>query len=268
MIDWYAEQSDQFIGTAAAILSVIAAGASAAGGITAAHMASSGAKDAAALQTDAAKYGADTQDAAAQRAETFSRQQAENEWLNSQQTLHANYDQAKSRYAAVSGVGSQYGLNLGPMPDYVPGIDPHFDTGATAVPPAGTLANAVGVNTPSSGGGDAASLKALLDSGVDPQAAVAKFNQQYGRTTGNQAVYYDPSQHGGVATIGLPDAYLAKPGASWDITQRAAAGGAQAPRAATLGSMVSPAMAQMQPTTAIPTPYQPGTLASMYLRRT
>lgn len=72
----------------------------------------------------------------------------------------------------------------------------------------------------SSAAGSAADLKALIDSGVDPQAAAQQFNKTYGRTTGNEAVYYDPAQHGGVATIGLPDAYLSLEPNGWGITQR------------------------------------------------
>jgi hypothetical protein len=196
------------------------------------------------LQTGAANHAADVQDQAAQRAEAFQRQQAENEWLNSQNTQRANYDQSKARYGSIAGLAAENGLNLGGMPDYAAGIDPHYDTGATPAP--GSIAAATpGANAPAaSGTAGAAEMKALLDGGLDPQQAVQQFNQKYGRSTGNEAVYYDPSQHGGVATIGLPDAYLAKPGASWDITQRS--GG--------VGTTSAPGAA---PTYTPPTPYTP-----------
>jgi len=266
MIDWHAEQSDHFIGTAAAIIGAIAAGATASSSIYAAHKQGDAAEKSAQLQTDAVKYGADKQDDATQRAEVFQRQQAENAYQNAQTTQRANYDQAKARLGAIAGVGAQYGLSGLSMPDFVPGVDPHYDTGATPLPD-GTLGAVAGV-TPSGSAakGDAAALKALLDAGADPQTAVAKFNQQYGRTTGNEAVYYDPSQHGGVATIGLPDAYLAKPGSSWDITQRSGAASPVAKATGTLASFVSPSFAALSPTTALPTPYQPGTIGA-YLRR-
>lgn len=264
MIDWDAEQSDKFIGTTAAILSAIAAGASAAGGITAAHMASSGATDAAKLQTDAAKYGADKQDAATQRAEAFQRQQAENAWQNSQQTQRANYEQSKARYGSIAGVASQYGLNLGGMPEYSPGVDPHYDTGAAPLPSSSTTPNAAGTIAGSApqGQGNAAALKALIDGGMDPQAAVSTFNQRYGRSTGNQAVYYDPSQHGGKATIGLPDAYLSLEPTGWGITPRSGGTAKAGTIAGASPYMAPPAIGVPQVNTAIPTPYQPGTIGS------
>jgi hypothetical protein len=65
----------------------------------------------------------------------------------------------------------------------------------------------------------------------NPQGAISAFNSQTGRTTGNEAVYYDPSQHGGVATIGLPDSYLSQQGGAWGITQRTPETSSAAPAA-------------------------------------
>lgn len=48
-------------------------------------------------------------------------------------------------------------------------------------------------------------LQSLIQSGMSPQDAVAAFNQRTGRTTGNEAVYYNDSRG---QTIGLPEGYL------------------------------------------------------------
>ena len=77
-------------------------------------------------------------------------------------------------------------------------------------PPPGTASRA----TPT-----AAYLKSLIDGGLSPQAAIAQFNQETGRTTGNEAVYYGPEVHGR-ATIGLPEAYLSNEPGGWAVTQR------------------------------------------------
>lgn len=242
-----------------AVIPLAIAAGSAISGVVGAKMQSGAAHDAAAIQAQSAREQAAAQTAAADKAEKFSRQQAENEWRNSQNTQRANYDQARARYGTIAGMAGEYGLNVGAMPDYAPGIDPHYDTGATPAP--GSIAGATpGASAPPAGGtAGAAEMKALLDGGLDPKAAVAQFNQKYGRSTGNEAVYYDPSQHGGVATIGLPDAYLAKPGASWDITQRS---GAAAPKAGTIAA----ASAYTPSAPPLPTPYQVGTIGA-YARR-
>lgn len=67
----------------------------------------------------------------------------------------------------------------------------------------------------------AAYLQSLIKGGMDPHTAIAQFNKETGRTHGNEAEYYDPSVHG-VATIGLPEAYLAADGGNgdWTVTQR------------------------------------------------
>lgn len=66
-------------------------------------------------------------------------------------------------------------------------------------------------------------LQKLLAGGMSPQEAVALFNQQTGRTTGNEAKYYGPEVHG-VPTIGLPGEYLSQEGNGWQVTQRMAEG--------------------------------------------
>jgi hypothetical protein len=48
-------------------------------------------------------------------------------------------------------------------------------------------------------------LQSLIASGLSPQDAVARFNSETGRQTGNQAVYYNDSRG---QTIGLPEGYL------------------------------------------------------------
>lgn len=58
-------------------------------------------------------------------------------------------------------------------------------------------------------------LQTLLNQGLSPQDAVARFNRETGRTTGNEAVYYANNN-----TIGLPEAYLAGGDGGWQIVQR------------------------------------------------
>lgn len=72
-------------------------------------------------------------------------------------------------------------------------------------------------------------LQKLLAGGMSPQEAVALFNQQTGRTTGNEAVYYGPEVHG-KPTIGLPGEYLSQEGNGWQVTQRLAETGGTGPK--------------------------------------
>lgn len=66
----------------------------------------------------------------------------------------------------------------------------------------------------------------LISKGVSPQDAAKESNQKFGRTTGNEAVYYADTN-----TIGLPDCYLAGPTDKpdspdgWCVVQRAKNGG-------------------------------------------
>lgn len=62
-------------------------------------------------------------------------------------------------------------------------------------------------------------LQSLIASGMDPQAAIAQFNKETGRVTGNEAQYYGPEVHG-VPTIGLPGEYLDFKGGKWNVNQR------------------------------------------------
>lgn len=235
-----------------------------------AHSQASAAKDAAKLQTDAANHAADVQSQSAAEALTFQKQQAENQWLNSQNVQRANYEQSKARYGSIAGVASQYGLNLGGMPDYQAGIDPHFDTGATALPSSSTAPNAAGTiagSAPASNASPSAFLKGLLDSGMDPQQAAQKTNSQFNLQTGSQAEYYAPSAHtSGKAVIGLPDAYISQEPSGWAVTQRSGGGQKAGTIAAASPYMAAPAMNVPQVNTAIPTPYQPGTIAALARR--
>lgn len=130
-------------------------------------------------------------------------QAAQQAQWDAQQNIRAPYRQAGQ--AALSSLGDILGVSFG-----------SGGGGGNAPAPSAQ---------PSGLKGSAADLKALIDSGIDPASAAAKFNQQFGRTSGNEAVYYDPSQHGGVATVGLPDAYLSQEGNGWSITPRSGGSG-------------------------------------------
>lgn len=90
----------------------------------------------------------------------------------------------------------------------------------------------------------AAYLHSLITGGMDPQAAIAQFNKETGRTTGNEAVYYGPEVHG-KPTIGLPDSYLSLESNGWGITQRPQ-GGDPGPQSGAGGMNYDQALAAVQ----------------------
>lgn len=71
--------------------------------------------------------------------------------------------------------------------------------------------------TPTYGGGGDDSMLSLLQSGMDPQAAINLFNQTNKRGYGNEAVYYNDNR--GI-TIGLPTGYYALTPNGWTWTVR------------------------------------------------
>lgn len=82
-------------------------------------------------------------------------------------------------------------------------------------------------------GGPDATILGLLQSGMDPQTAIAIFNQANGRVTGNEAKYYNDNR--GI-TIGLPTGYAALTPQGWTWTVRGPEGPAAAPRPAVTGT--------------------------------
>ena len=129
--------------------------------------------------------------------------------------------------------GRTLGANApGPNTDYVQGLPPETLAGYQGLNPnqitpefAQSVQNEQARRSAQTGpsGGQAAPtagyLQSLLAGGLDPQAAIQRFNQETGRTTGNEAVYYGPEVHG-TATIGLPDAYLSLQQNGWQVTPR------------------------------------------------
>lgn len=235
----------------------IAGAAGAGGAIVAGKMQSGAASDAAKLQTDAANHSADTLDAAAQRAETFQRQQAEQQWQASQQTQKANYDQARARFSTIAGVGAQYGLPGMTMPDYAPGVDPHYDSTTTPLPgaaPPGTIAGAGPQGAAPTGGNfsDPAYAKSFID----------YYAQQPGV---NPSVKNDPNYWLGKITsgeLGTDPKYIVSKFMTPEGGTVNGAGKAGNPYA-----MTAPIISAPQVTTGIPTPYQPGTIAGYAGRR-
>lgn len=166
------------------------------------------------------------------------------------------FNQNQDGYSLDTTIGPRYGANG--QVNYAPGALPaipmtNYDptTGAwtaapgTYTPPASAFADptknqniplgsAPAAQPGMTAAPTAAYLQSLLGSSQyanNPQAAIAYFNQSTGRTSGNEAVYYDPSVHG-TATIGLPDSYLSLNGNQWGITQRtpeSSSGGTPAP---------------------------------------
>lgn len=184
----------------------VAAGAAGTAGIV-------GAKISANANDRAADIGKQSND----EALAFQKSQAAQDQANYEAAQRANYNQYVNKVHAAQALGDTINFHL---PDPAPYQPSNVPTGGAQTSSATTSAPA--------NAGSAAALKTLIDQGMDPQQAVAQFNRQYGRTTGNEAVYYDPSQHGGVATIGLPDAYLSLESNGWQITPRAGGGAAPA----------------------------------------
>jgi hypothetical protein len=219
---------------------VAAAAVTAGGALVGGGLAAHGANTSAKLQTDAANRAAELQKQSNDATLAFQEKQAAEDKARYDAAQRANYAQYTNRVKAAQGLGDSIGFHL-PDPAPYESSQPTSASGSTG----------------SSASGSAAALKSLLDSGMDPQKAAAQFNQQYGRTTGNEAVYYDPSQHGGVATIGLPDAYLSLEKGGWSLTPRQGGSGAGvAPTRSISG--------QMAPTLAVPIPtMQPFALRSI-----
>lgn len=120
MIEW--DSPDKFIGTAAAIASLAAAGASTAGGIIAARSQSSAARDAANSQVTAANHAADLQAKAAADALAFQESQAAKEQENFLNTERANYGQYSDRQNRIGQLGPMLGLparSAPALPDYL-----------------------------------------------------------------------------------------------------------------------------------------------------
>lgn len=248
------------IGTGAAagsvggpIGSIIGAGLGLFGSLFGAHEQSAAADKAAQIQADAARYAADQARQANEEALAFQKAQADRDFQISETNRRANYDQWAAREARVGTLAQLAGLPARQIPAYV-----SLQTGSA---PSGAVSAATtGVK------GTAADLKAMIDSGMDPQQAAQKFNQQFGRTTGNEAQFYGADVHG-TPTIGLPDAYLSLEPNGWSITQRGG-GGAAAPAAAVKPAPVSAAMPgtlaayAQAPQVLTPALQMPGTLGS------
>lgn len=255
-------------------------------GVVGAKLSSGAAEDAAGLQTNAANHAADVQAQSTADALKFQEQQAENQFQNSQTTQLANYNQSKAKYGAIAGVGAQYGLNLGPMPDYVPGVDPHYDTGATPLP--GSVAGSTG-GTPGAPPAAPGSIAATTNpaqggaSGLPPASALANPSAWMSLVQNpTQLAQWVQSTAPGMSPS-LVNYYVGKiqgqPGANateqagsaqyWaqKIASDPSLGGSAAPgsvnaAASPYNAMTAPTMTAPTPTTAIPVPYQPGTIAA------
>lgn len=109
------------------------------GNLFGAWMQGNAADKAAAAEAAAVKYAAELQDAAGKRAEQFSREQAENAFLNNEAARRGNYDLNAARERRLGFIGDEVGLGPREIPGYVPGVDPHYTGGGTI----GATANAV-----------------------------------------------------------------------------------------------------------------------------
>jgi hypothetical protein len=137
MIDLWAEQSDRFIGTTAAILSAIGAGISAGSSIYGANKQAGAAETAAKLQTDAANHAADVQAQSNREALQFEREQAAYAAQQTEVDRHANYDQWAARQRRVGSIGDYLGFKgtANNLPAYVPGVVPDFGSAVASPSP-------------------------------------------------------------------------------------------------------------------------------------
>lgn len=115
MIDLWAEQSDKFIGTTAAIIMAASAAASAGASVYGANKSADAASTAAAAQT-----------AANDKALAFQKTQAENDYQNQESTRRANFDQWSARQTSNNSVRRALGLGAINIPGYVPSVDPNY----------------------------------------------------------------------------------------------------------------------------------------------
>lgn len=241
-----ADRADAFVATGTALLlaGLAGAGVSAGTNIYAANKSSNAAQQAAALQTTASDKQLDyLKSKDAQDQANWEATQAENR----RQVDIANqlgldqYNAREDRLAPYRGIGSNATTTLNNLigGSALPTSGQHLTlnslpTSSISAPPPSSPSGPSGPASGSSNG-TAADLKALIDSGIDPQQAAQQFNAKYGRTTGNEAAYYAPSgQTSGKAVIGLPDAYLSQEPSGWQVTQRA--GGGAAPAASSSGA--------------------------------
>lgn len=147
-----------------------------------------------------------------------------------QQSGYVNPDGSAGGYLDVPAGGWQINPD-GSVANLPSGF--HWDPNFAAV-----VKDAATTQTTGYGGGDDQSILSLLQGGMDPQEAVSQFNQKNGRSTGNEAVYYNDSR--GI-TIGLPGGYAALTPNGWTWTNRVPETGG--------GGQTSPWLSTSQPTT-------------------
>jgi hypothetical protein len=109
------------------------------GGLLGTKMQNDAAQKAADEQAAAYKYAADLQDAANKRAEQFSREQAENQYQNTEASRLGNYNQWAAREGRVSNLGQALGLSARNIPGYVPGVDPRYTSSSSSSSTSGGL---------------------------------------------------------------------------------------------------------------------------------
>ncbi len=244
MIDWRAEQSDCFVGTAIAIASAIAAAASSGAAIYSAHKQSDTAETAAKLATDATTHGADLQKQSNDEALAFTKSQAEADYQNQEIARRANYDQTAAKQARLGTLGNMLGLPPPTMPDYVPSVDPRYTTAGSAPAPGSGAAPAGGTPAP---GTTTPGSQTPAGAPGSSAAALADFYKSIGVTPGARgsggtdlAYYADQMDaHGGptAANVGYFTGRIKQDLAG--TTGSAAPPGATPPTG-TLGAMLQP----------------------------
>lgn len=212
------------IATSAAIALGVAAG-TAGGAAASGYFAGRGQTQAAEIGSAATSRSADLQKQANDEALAFQRQQAEAAWRDSQRVEQANYAQNAAHEQRLSTVGQLLGFGARDIPAYVPGVDPHFDTGATPLP--STSPQSAGAALSGQGSGPASSPQAFIaqwqathapSEGVQPLLNAMKsagFNVApylYGSTPSNNEISLDGTKYKVLGAEGTPNAYWYQPG--------------------------------------------------------
>lgn len=244
------------IATATAI-AIAAAAASTTGTIYAANRGANAAEEGARTQSDAANHAADVQGKGNADALAFQRQQSENAWRDSERIARANYEQSRGRHNAARTLGQTIGFDLPDMPDYVAGEDPRFDQAGGPT----STASSPSRSTPSGYGAQDAQLGEWLRGGMDPAQAIAKFNQQFGRTHGNEATFSHDN------TIAVPTGYYATGSNGWQFAAGDHSGGGGGGNQSQGPSLFNAAPVQVQAPRDLQNPFQPGTLGFALRRR-
>lgn len=127
-----------------------------------AHMQTAAADKSAQIAADAAKYGADKVAAAEAAALAFQKSTGENAFQNSEVGRRTDYAWQAAREKRLGYLGDLLGMPAREIPAFIPGVDPHFDTGGGSSAPGADYSGAFSP-TAASNPNDPAAITAALN---------------------------------------------------------------------------------------------------------